>query len=148
MNPSQLALLKYLEDSLPYFGLLALGYFVLLAVMAQRGVKAHWKGNAEVALLTAFFHALTNSDYYRYLSLPRLPLPATTLSAFEVFAVTAVGLFVTLAVTNLVACMLAALLGFNGKQVVRSSTKEPVVSMAAVTKKRRVQDDEELDAEY
>lgn len=148
MNPSQTALLKYLEDSLPYYGLLALGYFVLLAVMAQRGIKAHWRGNAEVALLTAFFHALTNSSYYRYLSLPRLPLPATTLSALEVFAVTAVGLFVTLALTNLLASMLAALLGFNGKQVVRSSGKEPVVSMAAVTKKRRVKDDEELDAEY
>ena len=148
MNPSQLALIKYLEDSLPYFGLLALGYFVLLAVMAQRGVRSHWKGNAEVALLTAFFHALTNSSYYRYMSLPRLPLPATTLSAFEVFAVTALGLFITLAATNLVACLLAAVLGFNGKQPIRRSLGESTVSMAAVTKKRRVQDDDELDAEY
>ena len=132
MNPPQAAVVKYLADSLPYYGLLALGYFVLLAVLARAGVRANWKGNFEVAALAAFFHALTISGYYQYLNLPRLPLPATSLSPWQVFVITTIGLFVTLAGTNLVARLLAALLGFG-------SPRKPAgaaVSLAAVTRKR------------
>jgi hypothetical protein len=135
MNPES-AVIKYIADSLPYYGLLALGYFVVLALMAKGGVKSNWKGNVEVALLAAFFHALTISSYYQYMNLPRLPLPATTLSAPQVFVITAMGLFVTLALTNLAARGLAVVLGF-GKEAPRAS--RPAVSMAAVTKKKRRQ---------
>lgn len=136
MNPTQTAVVKYLSDLLPYFGLLALGYFVVLAVMAKGGVKANWKGNIEVSLLAAFFHALTISNYYQYLNLPRLPLPATTLSAGQVFFITALGLFVTLAGTNFAARLLAAILGFGVKASAKSTASAPAVSIAAVTKKR------------
>ncbi len=133
MNPTQTAVVEYLADSLPYLGLLILGYFVLLAVISKGGVKAHWKGNIEVAVLAAFFHALTISSYYQYLNLPRLPLPATTLSTGQVFVITALGLFLSLAATNVAARLLAAILGF-GVKTERSSTGR-MVSMAAVTKK-------------
>ena len=142
MNP----ILKYLTDSLPYYGLLALGYFVILAVMAKGGVKANWKGNIEVAVLAAFFHALTISSYYNYMNLPRLPLPSTTLSAGQVFVVTALGLFVTLAAPNMAARLLAVVLGFGTNS--RRESGAPMVSMAAVTKKRSAPADEDAEPEY
>lgn len=143
MNPPQTAVVKYLVDSLPYFGLLAVGYFVLLAVLSKGGVKANWRGNVEVAVLASFFHALTISSYYQYLNLPRLPLPSTSLSAVQVFVVTALGLFITLAGTNLAARGLASLLGFGSRDSNAVSPGRTAVSMAAVTKRRR----DEVEAE-
>lgn len=112
MKEDPLSLFKYLQDSLPYYILLASGYFIFLVLTVKRGIRANWKGNGEVALLTAFFHALTNSSYYRYLELPRLPLPSTSLSAGEVFVITALGLFVTLALANIAARLLVGLVTF------------------------------------
>ncbi len=133
MNPTQTAVVKYLADSLPYLGLLILGYFVLFGSDIQ-GRSPRLTGRAISRWrCSRLSHALTISSYYQYLNLPRLPLPATTLSTGQVFVITALGLFLSLAATNVAARLLAAILGFGAKTE-RSSTGR-MVSMAAVTKK-------------